>query len=363
MKHALIGLAVASAISLAPVYPRAQAPDGQRSVVIQRVLVKVNGEIFTQKDLEERQIEALQDRNKTVKSTTDLQTDASLRALLVEVTPDILSNAIDELILVQRARELGNKITEAQYKDTIEKIKKDNKMDKLDDAGFKAALAQNGMTMDQLRQNIERSWLLQAVQQQEIMSRVTMTDEEARQYYDKHPDEFMTAPAVTMREILVTIPATGTGTVKFSVGDDNTARAKITAARERAAKGEDFTALVTEISEAPSKAAGGIVGPINVDELAQSLRDATDKLKVGDVTDVIRTARGYQIFKLEARTAQQLAPFDQVHEAITQKVYDERRRLETRKFLDRQRGQALIEWKDEGLKKMYETKMNATKPK
>ena len=67
-------------------------------------------------------------------------------------------------------------------------------------------MAQEGLTLDALRQQLERRYIIQAVQQREILGQHDMTEEEARQYYDKHPDEFMKPATVTLREILVSVP-------------------------------------------------------------------------------------------------------------------------------------------------------------
>jgi peptidyl-prolyl cis-trans isomerase SurA len=353
--------AAAAASPAAPATPAAAGALPGSGQIVQRILVKVNGEILTQTDLEERQISELQSRNRNVSTSQDLRNDATLRALLVEITPKILIEAIDELILLQRAHELGYKVTETQYKDAIEGIKKDNK---LDDAQLLKALQQQGTTMEQLRQQIERAALLQMLQSQEIMSHVAMTEEEAHQYYTKHQSEFQSPPAITLREILVTaVPATpagfGSSGLNFSGSSDAAAQAKIQAALERVRKGEDFAAVAADMSDAPSKARGGLMTPVGLDDLSPVIRDATEKLKAGEVTDAVKTGRGYQVFKVEARTAQSVLPFDQVHQAIMQKVYDQRRGGETKKYVERLRAQALIEWKDDNLKKLYESKVNA----
>ena len=48
-----------------PVSTEAPVPS-EHGRIIQRVIVKVNGEIFTQTDLEQRQIDALRDKNRSV---------------------------------------------------------------------------------------------------------------------------------------------------------------------------------------------------------------------------------------------------------------------------------------------------------
>jgi len=372
MKQILIGLIacliVGGSVQAAQTAQSAAAPatpdaasGPARGQIIQRILVKVNGEILTQTDLEERQINELQKRNRDVSNPQDLRNDAKLRALLVEITPQILTDAIDELIKLQRARELGYKVAETQYKEAIDGIKKENK---LDDAQLAKALQQQGMTMEQLRQQIERAGLLSMLESQEIMSHVAMTEEEAHQYYAKHQSEFLSPPAITLREILVTAVAAtptgfGSGALSFSGSSDAAAQAKIQAALERLRKGDDFAAVAAEVSDAPSKARGGLMTPVGVDDLSPAIRDATEKLKPGDITNPIKTARGYQVFKVEARTAQSVLPFDQVHQVIMQKMFDQRRGGETKKYVERLRAQALIEWKDEDLKKLYESKVNA----
>ena len=68
------------------------------STVIQRVLVKVNGEVFTQKDLEDKQIEALQQQNKG-----DLQGERADQGAS-DLMPDLLVSAVDEMLILQRGK-------------------------------------------------------------------------------------------------------------------------------------------------------------------------------------------------------------------------------------------------------------------
>ena len=156
---------------------RAGDADGPgKSAIIERVLVRVNGEIFTQTELERRQIDALRDQKREVTDPRALEDDASLADVLAQVTPDILVQAVDELLLVQRGRELGLKFTDAQFKQP----RQHQEAEQLDDKSSRGAGA-GGLTLQQLRQQFERTYLIQGVQQQEIQ--LNLTEEEARQYY------------------------------------------------------------------------------------------------------------------------------------------------------------------------------------
>lgn len=324
-----------------------------KPIVLQKVLVKVNGAIFTKVELEELQIQTLREQNQRQLSQMDLQNDETLRAELQKITPGLLANAIDELILVQRGRELGMQMSEAQFKEYVDNIKAENQIP--DDKTFEAALAQQGMTMAQLRKNIEKVYLRQGVIQRDVAPRIAITEEEARQYYRAHPEEFMKPTMITVREISVLVPAgTRAGEQVVNVAADEAARDTITQARDRALKGEDFAALVTEYSQSGSKANGGLIGPLNLNELAEGLRVLLGPLKTGDIAEPVRTAVGYQLLKVELKEDATVEPFEAVATEVSDMVQSERGQVETLKYLDDLREQAIIEWKDEDLRKVYE---------
>src|SRR5262249_59079495 len=101
-------------------------------------------------------------------------------------------------------KELGYKLSDEQFKSVVENIRKENKIET--DEQFQAALKSENMTMSDLRRNLERSMIVQRVQQNEVLSKIAVTDDEAKKYYDAHLNEFTTAPTVTLRDILVATP-------------------------------------------------------------------------------------------------------------------------------------------------------------
>ncbi|MEO6223631.1 MAG: peptidyl-prolyl cis-trans isomerase [Vicinamibacterales bacterium] len=347
-----LALTMVSAKLLATQAAPAPAPAQPQSVVLQRVLVKVNGAIFTKTELEELQIDALREQNKRQLSQMDLQNDATLREELIKITPEILVEAIDNLILTQRGRELGLRMTDEIFKNYVDGIKKDNQFD---DATLKQAMAQQGMTMEQLRKNIERAYLQQGVLRRDVEPRISITEEEARQYYRAHSAEFMKPTMITVREISVLVPSEArSGEQVVNAAVDEAAHDKVKSARERALKGEDFAALVTEISQSSSKANGGLIGPLNLKELAEALQRVLAPLKTGDIAEPIRTPVGYQLLKVELKDDATVQPFEQVRSEVSQRVQQERSQVEMGKFVESLRAQAIIEWKDEDLRKMYE---------
>jgi peptidyl-prolyl cis-trans isomerase SurA len=324
-----------------------------RAEIIEQVLVKVNGEIITKTDLEARQIAAVRARMQKDVDPESIQNDEQLRKILAEVTPPLLVEAIDEMLMVQLAKERGYRLRDEQFQEWLAALRKEQNL--LDDQKFAAALKQEGMTLDDLRRQVERSFQIQQVQREEVGSKLTITEEEARQYYLTHPGEFTQPANVTLREILIEIPAsTQKGQAALNVAQDDEARAEAARVRSRILAGEDFGKVAADVSDAPSKANGGLIGPIDVTELSESLQKLVNAMKPGEVTPPIRTARGYQILKLETLKESSLQPFDSVRDLVAERVHGERQSQEVRKFLNRVRSQAIIEWKNEELKRAYE---------
>ena len=338
--------------------PAAAAPAAAQSltsgtpgaVVFERILVKVNGDLITQTDLEQAQINTLRAR------PVPPQTDADLQRVLRDITPDVLVNTVDQLLLVQRGREMGYSLDDETFEELLDGIKVDNDMT---DEELVAALRQEqGMSLAELRVVMEEQMLVGQVQQDQVLRRVSMTDVEAREYYEANIDQYTQPATVMLREILVTVAAEGGA---FNVARDNLARARAEAALVRVRGGAAFETVVEEVSDGVSKANGGLIGPIALGDLAEEVRARIEALEVGAVGDVARTPAGYQILKLESSTAAAPTPFDDVRDGIVNSVFNERRLEALDRYLATLRNDAIIEWNDEGLKALYDDRL--TRPR
>src|SRR5207248_1391658 len=192
-------------------------------------------------------------------------------------------------LIVQSGRELEYKLTDEQFKNAIDSIKKDNKIET--DEQFQAALKQENMTMADLRRNFEKQMIRSRVEQNEVFGKVGVSEDEARKYYDSHLAEFTTPPSVTLREILVIVPVTAQG---INVAKDDEAKAKAEQLRARAVAGESFEKLASDLSDSPSRSNAGLIGPISVKDLSPDFQKLIASMKPGDITEPIRTQRGYQ---------------------------------------------------------------------
>ncbi|HEY3383869.1 MAG TPA: peptidylprolyl isomerase [Vicinamibacterales bacterium] len=318
-----------------------------RAEIIEQVLVKVNGDIITKSDLETRQVAALRQRGNQANMS-----DADLKKAIAEMTPQIIVETIDEMLLLQRGKDLGYKLTDDRFKQIVDNIKKENKIET--EEQFEGALKAENLTLADLRRSIEKSAVITQVQQAEVLGRISVSEEEAHKYFDGHKSDFTSPATMMLREILVSVPKSAKG---MNVAEDEAAKTKAETIRGRVAGGENFEKVVGEASDAASKANGGLIGPISKDDLAPELRKVFDTMKQGDVTPVLRTAGGYQIFKIETLNAAAVLAFDQARDQIADKVANTKRAAEFQKFLQKLRAQAIIDWKNADLKKLYDKRV------
>jgi peptidyl-prolyl cis-trans isomerase SurA len=338
MNYRISGLVLAMVVTaLAP----ARA-DGQ---ILEQVLVKVNGEIITKTDLETRQIAALRQRNPNFRPDND----EALQKALSEITPGVIVDAVDEMLMIQRGKELGYTLNTERFNSIVENIKKENKIES--DEQLQAALKQEGMTMADLRRQLERTMLVQQVQQTEILQKLQVTDTEMKAYYEANKGEFATVPQITLREITINVPVSAQG---VNVAQDDEAKAKAEEVRAKIVAGEPFPRLAADYSDSGSKANGGLVGPLAKSDLSDELQQAIAGLKTGDVTPVLRTARGYQIIKIEDLQNTTTKSFEVARPEIADKIANSKRQGEFVKFITSLRSEAIIDWKNDEIKKAYE---------
>src|SRR5262245_22441126 len=146
LKQLVVAASVAALIAVVPL----------RAEVIEQVLVKVNGEIITKTEFETSQVAALRDRPELAKASP---ASLELQRAIAQITPDLILTAVDELLLIQRGRESGYALGDQQFASIVEGIRKSNNLE--DEARFKEALKQEGLSMDDLRRNLERQMLMQ----------------------------------------------------------------------------------------------------------------------------------------------------------------------------------------------------------
>src|SRR5262245_56084498 len=110
LKRLMVGALVASVWAAVPL----------RAEIIEQVLVKVNGEITSKTEFENRQVGELRNRPELAKAGPS---SPELQKAIAEVTPDLILAMVDDLLLVQRGRENGWVLGDTQFAQMVDSIK------------------------------------------------------------------------------------------------------------------------------------------------------------------------------------------------------------------------------------------------
>jgi parvulin-like peptidyl-prolyl isomerase len=288
--------------------------------ILDRVIVKVNGDIVTQSEFESRQVAAVQGAR--------VGPDR-IEAFLRENNARILQDAIDDLLLLQKADEVGIRIRPEYTKEIIENIKKEQNIPS--DEALRQQLRREGMSLDDMKRNIERSIVRRQVVSKEVEPKVVVSDNDVRAEYDRRKDEFTHPAQVHLQEIVVS------GTAADPAAE---ARDLVTRARG----GEDFANLARAHSAAASRASGGDLGSLDINVLHADVRAAVGQLAVGGIADPVPTPDGgYRIFRVMERADEGVTPFDDAKTDIRKKLTDARMMAEYDKLLKELREKAIID--------------------
>ena len=319
--------------------------------VFERVVVKVNGDILTRQEIDERIRSLIAQEEGRGVTLAEIRVEAALQQKAAALVARVVGEAIDELLVLQRARELGFGADDDDVDRVIGRMRLDN--DIKSDAEFADLLRSQGIPQDALRNSIRNQILIEQVRQ-DVFRRVSVTDPEVQAYYRQHMT-VAPAPMVVFRELFVQLPPLDeTRTSAAAAREYDRGLIRFVKAQDRINTGEDFAQVAREASDAPSKDAGGLVGPVAPESLPGPMRDALASLQAGRVSAPIRTADGYRLLKLETVAAPRPSTFESVREAIVSDLLAVKQSAAFVALVKRLRAEALIDWKDAALKTAYD---------
>ena len=263
--------------------------------VIERVIARVNGQIVTQSEFEARQMAAVQAARVP---------EGEIEVFLRQNNAKFLEEAMDELLLVDRAAALGLKLRPEYLDQVIEDIKKEQNITSEEE--FLAQLKREGLTKEALRRNIERSVIVRQVRARDVDPKAQVSEADVRDEYERRKaSDFTRKATVHLMEIVVR-------------GEGAEGEANALAARLK--KGEDFEILARERSTSASRGAGGDLGRVEPADLNPALSAAIAGLRPGEVSSPVAVDNSYWILKVRERLADEVTAFDQVKERIQEEL-------------------------------------------
>jgi peptidyl-prolyl cis-trans isomerase SurA len=301
--------------------------------VVEEIAAKVNGEIVTRGELSEqrRLVETYLHQEQHLNGPP-LQTAAD------EQSKNILRDKIDQLLLVQKAKELEIHVDSEVTRRLLELqvLSKITDVEKFHDY----IRDQTGMPFEEYKEKMTNEFLVHRVVGQEIGMHVTIPEADLRKYYEEHKSEFVRKEQVYLSQILISTE--GKTPDQIAAAEK---KAKELVARAR--KGEKFSELVQANSDDPETARnGGQLPPYSRGVMPKEMEDVVFKGKKGDVADPFKRPQGFVILKIEERFEAGQATFEEVKEGIQDKLAEPQIDARMRPYLTRLRQGSFLEVKD-----------------
>ncbi len=269
------------------------------AVEVNRVVLRVNDRIVTLHDYQNR----LADRHQQI-TNSDAAPDEKTRRL-AEAPKEVLRDFLDENLLLSRADQLDVTPSPEMMAQAEVQARKNWGID--DDAQFRQALGQAGMTHEDFRDRVRETLMYQEVLDRDVMSQVRVTDEELQRYYREHPDEFGVPVRLHLREV-VALESSGLP------ADELERTARDLYAQLQAGKSLDDLAA-SGVGTGTTSAAIDL-GWVETRELDPALAAAVEPLAPGGYAEPVKARGGWHVVQLAEREEAHLRPYEEVRDGL-----------------------------------------------
>jgi len=260
---------------------------------------------------------------------------------------NILNELVQQEILLQQAAQAGALATGEEISSRIEKL-----TGPLTEKEFRLRLEQQGMTLDDLRDQLQRELSIRKLLDQVAANSLEVSEEEMSAYYEAHKQEYHLVEAQYHVAAIKVTPRPDREVRNLGNNDARSAvdaQRKVQALTGRLRKGEDFEELARQYSEDPVTAlSGGDLGFFQESALQAthpSLRSAVRRLQPGQWTGPVTTPEGIFLVKLLEYEApgQRKLEEPSVRESVREHLQRIKRSLLEEAYIERERNRARIE--------------------
>jgi peptidyl-prolyl cis-trans isomerase SurA len=309
--------------------------------IIDRVIAVVNDDVILLSDLQDAGKQYFQ----KIKEQTP---EASLQETMQKAENEVLDNLIDKNLVTQKAKKDKIRVTDEDFQHAYQLMVKHSGLTK---EQFVDKMKKSGITQQDYDKDLRYQILQEKLINHDIRSKVVITDNMVKKYYDQHKMEYnKTKGGYALLQMGFTWGTTAESqkSAPNMFADKLDAKRRAEEVRKMAEEGQDFRELAKKYSNLPSAADGGDIGTLQDDDMAADMRDAITSLKPGQISKIIETRAGFQFFKLLASKdgVDPKSSYESAQEGIRDILYQQQMKKEFDNWVKNLKQQAYI-------KKMY----------
>jgi peptidyl-prolyl cis-trans isomerase SurA len=252
----------------------------KQSASIDRIEAVVNDDIVTHQELEDR----------TASVTKMLQRQKTMLPDGNVLERQVLERMISEMLQAQFAKETGLRVDDAMLDKTILRIAQQNKFDSV--GAFRAKVEQDGTDFKEFREEIRNEMISARLREREVDNKLVISENEVDNYLSNQARQEGKGEEMQLAHILVVVPE------QASADKIQTFRNRAEQALAKLRGGAPFSQVAAGYSDAQDALKGGELGWRTADRLPPIFAEALQKMKPGEVSEILRSPSGFHIIKL-----------------------------------------------------------------
>lgn len=249
--------------------------------MLDKVIAVVNEDVITESEL----------NNELKRMQREYEAKHATQPPLNVMKKQVLNHLIDVDIQLQIAKNHHVQVEAAEIDDTINKIAERNHLSLSD---LRQALEKQGVTWDEYRNNLRKEILMNHIQQSAIGKEIHISNDQVENYLKSALQEEKLRYTYQLQNIVIPLPE------EPSSAQVAKARSKASEVLSKVNNGADFSNLSISESTGEFTLSGGDLGPRHLAELPEVFAKQVINMKVGQVSEPIRTGNGFQLIKLIA---------------------------------------------------------------
>lgn len=286
VRQHVMAAAIAAVLALGGVgvanQAQAQAQRSGDPVLVNKIVVVVNDDVITSQEVEERMqniVRRLQAQGTALPKEEDLR-------------KQLLERMIVDRAQLQLAKENGFKVDDVLLDRSMQRLAEQNKLSLQE---FRNQIERDGTSYASFREEVREDILIQRIREREVDSKIQVSELEVDNYLAAEEQAPKVKQELNLAQILVRIPENAAPEVIAKQ------LAKAEDIQKKLQSGEDFAKLSATFSDAPEALKGGDIGWREQDKLPRIFVDAINRIKVGEVSEIVRSANGFHLVKLNGR--------------------------------------------------------------
>ena len=296
--------------------------------VVSGIAAIVNDEVITYLELNREYALALKEEEKLGTVSPDAA---------VKLKRQVLDSMVDKKLVQQKIKELNILISDGEISQSIDEIKRQNKMTQ---EMLVSALLAQGMTFEQYKLQMKEQMERLRLMSQEVKSKIQVGEREIKEYYDANLALYREEPTYRARHIFLKVDK------KASTEEIKKIMAKASDVMNEARSEKDFAALARKYSDDAGAAKdGGDLGTFKKGDMLPEIESAVITMKPGEISELVATPAGFHIIKLEEKTEGKVKPFETVSASIEELLYKKKSEARFKQWAEDLKKNAVIDIK------------------